>query len=110
MSRLLPIILRRALAVLICTLLVVFAGIFALAALEPMSDERFLPLAFEAVSAVGTVGLSTGITPDLTSASKIVLCVLMFVGRVGSLSIFLVLIRDAGPSRVQYPHERVLVG
>jgi trk system potassium uptake protein TrkH len=103
-------LLRRALAVMVCALFVIFGGIFALAALEPSSHERFLPLAFEAVSAVGTVGLSTGITAELTAASKLVLCVLMFVGRVGSLSIFLVLIRDTGPSRVQYPHERVLVG
>lgn len=58
----------------------------------------------------GTVGLSTGITPDLTTASKLVLCAVMFVGRVGSLSLFLLLAREAAPSHVRYPEERILVG
>ena len=52
----------------------------------------FLSLAFEVVSAFGTVGLSTGVTAGLTPASKLLLCVVMFVGRVGSLSLFLFLV------------------
>ena len=102
--------LRRALSVFLSALLVVFLGIFLLVLFEPSAGERFLALAFEVVSAVGTVGLSTGITAGLTTASKLLLCVLMFVGRVGSLSLFLLLIRDSGPSRVRYPQEKVLVG
>ncbi len=102
--------LRRALSVFISALMVVFLGIFLIVLFEPSDGKRFLALAFEVVSAVGTVGLSTGITAGLTTASKLLLCVLMFVGRVGSLSLFLLLIRDSGPSRVRYPQEKVLVG
>ena len=51
---------------------------------------------FEAVSALGTVGLSMGLTGDLTPVGKVLVCVLMFLGRVGPLSAGLVLFgRDA---------------
>lgn len=98
---------RRMFAVIVCSMLVVFVAIFLLQVFE---GTDLLPLAFEAVSAFATVGLSTGVTPDLTAASKILLCALMFIGRVGSLSIFLLLVRDRSASRVRYPEERILIG
>ena len=102
---------RRMFAVLVCSMLVVFVGIFLLTVWEEGGDhDEVLPLAFEAVSAFATVGLSTGITPDLMLASKVLLCVLMFIGRVGSLSIFLLLVRGKPASRVRYPEERILIG
>lgn len=103
-------LLRRMFAVLACSLAVLFTGIFLLDLFEGGRATGVLPLVFEAVSAFGTVGLSTGITPHLSAASKVLLCVLMFVGRVGSLSLFVLLVRDAPPSRVRYPEERVMVG
>ena len=101
---------RRMIAVMLCSALVVFLAIFFLVLFEGERQGRFIKLVFEAVSAFGTVGLSTGITPSLTASSKVLLCVVMFVGRVGSLSLFILLVRDKGASRVRYPEERILIG
>jgi trk system potassium uptake protein TrkH len=104
-------VIRRSLGVLFFTAMVIFLSILLLAIFEGDRKEMLLPHAFEAVSACATVGLSTGITPELTAASKLVLCGTMFIGRVGSLSVFLLLVlRDAPHSRVRYPEERVLIG
>jgi len=74
------------------------------------AQPRLAALLFEAVSAFGTVGLSTGVTPSLSSAGKLVLVVLMFVGRVGPLT--LVLAVGPGPrrGRYRYAEENVMVG
>jgi trk system potassium uptake protein TrkH len=101
---------RRMLAVIFCSALVIFFAIFLLHVFEGDRSENVLAYAFEAVSAFCTVGLSTGITGGLTAASKLLLCVVMFVGRVGSVSFFVLLVRDAPPSHVRYPEERILVG
>ena len=103
-------ILRRSFAVLICSLIVVAVAIFALTLIEEGRGLQFLPIAFEVVSAFGTVGLSAGLTTDLTPASHVCLCLVMFVGRVGSLSFFVLLVREGPDSAVRYPEEEVLVG
>ena len=73
--------------------LVVLGGIYALLLVQ---DEDPYLVIFEAVSALGTVGLSMGLTGDLTPVGKVLVCVLMFLGRVGPLSAGLVLFgRDA---------------
>ena len=66
-------------------------------------------LIFEAVSAFGTVGLSLGATPDLNAAGKLCIIVLMFIGRVGPLTL-LIMMRPSGRSRVRYPQADVMVG
>jgi trk system potassium uptake protein len=65
---------------------------------------------FEAVSAFGTVGLSTGVTPLLTPAGKLVIVALMFVGRVGPLVLAVYLARPANPPRVRHPREELALG
>ncbi len=70
-------------------------------------------LLFETFSAFGTVGLSTGVTSHLMSASKIILAILMFVGRLGPITIFGIMNRNWGHpnvSTVEYPIEKILVG
>ncbi|HEX9818380.1 MAG TPA: TrkH family potassium uptake protein [Methylomirabilota bacterium] len=69
-----------------------------------------LPLAFETFSAFGTVGLSMGITPDLSPAGKLIIIVLMFVGRLGPLTLGLALLEAPPERRIQYPAEDVVVG
>jgi trk system potassium uptake protein TrkH len=101
---------RRMFAVLGCSACIVFISIFLLHLFEGGHPDQVLAYAFEAASAFGTVGLSTGLTPSLQSASKALLCVVMFIGRVGSLSLFVLLVRDAAPSRVRYPEGKVMIG
>jgi trk system potassium uptake protein TrkH len=74
------------------------------------ADPRFVALMFEAVSAFGTVGLSTGITPGLGAAGKLVLVALMFVGRVGPLTLVLAIGPRQQRGRFRYAEENVMVG
>ena len=65
---------------------------------------------FETVSAVATVGLSTGITPTLTYASKLILILLMYTGRLGGMSLFLALADARETSLLERPTEKILIG
>jgi trk system potassium uptake protein TrkH len=70
----------------------------------------FLDMLFEVTSAFGTVGLSTGVTPRLAAAGKLVLVVVMYVGRVGPLSLFAALVQPPATDRVRLPDELVVIG
>jgi trk system potassium uptake protein TrkH len=72
-------------------------------------DLRFDQLLFEVVSALGTVGLSLDATPRLDTFGKAVIAVVMFLGRIGPLTLALLLARQE-TSRVAYPEARVMVG
>ena len=69
-----------------------------------------MPVMFECASALGTVGLSTGITPNLCAISKIVLICLMFVGRVGGLTLTYAMMSIAHTEITKYPTEKLTVG
>jgi trk system potassium uptake protein TrkH len=71
---------------------------------------NFLQVLFEAVSAFATVGLSTGITAELSTASKLLIIATMYVGRVGVLLFMAALVGDHSPSLISYPEEDLLVG
>jgi trk system potassium uptake protein TrkH len=96
----------KALAIIMIGLLCVITGTFLLAMIEPL---KFLDLAFEAVSAFGTVGLSRGITGELSVAGQCVIIVLMLTGRVGPLTLAFTLARPRG-TRIQYPAGQVNIG
>ena len=70
----------------------------------------FLDTVFEVVSALGTVGLSTGITGQFSAASRLVLVVLMFIGRLGPISIAVAISRRERAARVEYPEVAPLIG
>jgi len=70
----------------------------------------FIDSLFEFVSALCTVGLSTGITPSLSAAGKVVLIVAMFLGRLGPITVFIVFSRAERESRIAFPDERPLIG
>ena len=74
------------------------------------TPQHWLGLLFEAVSAFGTVGLSTGVTPLLTPMGKLVIMVLMFTGRIAPLVMTLYLARPRYPRHVQYPMEDLGLG
>ena len=74
------------------------------------SDIRFIALLFEAMSALVTCGMSTGITPSLSTAAKLVLILTMLFGRLGPLTAAFALQRRHRPSRYRYPEELVRIG
>jgi trk system potassium uptake protein TrkH len=73
-------------------------------------EGGFVRAAFEAVSAFGTVGLSTGITPGLSALGKLLIAALMFIGRVGPLSLAIALSRASRQQLVRLPESDVLIG
>lgn len=74
------------------------------------SQFDFLDILFESTSAFATVGVSTGLTGELSGASQLVVIVTMFLGRVGPLTLLLALTRTSGTAWYQYPEERVALG
>ena len=97
----------RALLILLFGLLSVLAGILILSLTE---SGPFIHLCFETVSAFGTVGLSAGLTPELSIVGKYVIIVLMFIGRVGPLTLLAAAAQRAGGAHVQYPTGEILIG
>jgi len=87
-------------------------GVVVVFCLSLLYVERkiFSSLLFEAMSAFGTVGLSTGITPALSLKGKILITALMFVGRLGPLTIGYAFTRYRRPARYRYAEERVMIG
>ena len=101
-------VLLTALAVAVLFVLGVGLGVFGLSLCDPQIQSR--AQVFEVVSALSTTGLSTGITPQLSAGSQFILCVLMFIGRVGPLSLVLAVARIRRPPRYQFPEEDLVVG
>lgn len=71
----------------------------------PLTDALF-----ESVSAMGTVGLTRGLTPSLPQISKIAVLLMMFAGRVGSMSVAMAVTRDRSSARVRQVPEKILIG
>jgi Trk-type K+ transport system membrane component len=84
--------------------------VFGTISLLMLTDEPLDKVLFESVSAFATVGLSTGITGDLPAAGQLVVIVLMFVGRVGTITFASALALRASRRRYRYPEERPIVG
>ena len=98
---------NKASGIALLSVVVVCCGTFLLCILEP--EREFMQLLFEVVSAFGTVGLSTGITPDLTTASKLVIICTMFIGRLGAFTLFSLWINRPAPS-ARYTEEMITIG
>jgi trk system potassium uptake protein TrkH len=99
----------RAVTVLIISLGVVISGTWLLLVSQP--EMAFSPALFEVVSAFSTTGLSLGITGNLNTLGHLLIIAMMFWGRLGAVTIMLVLLkRDSNESLVKYPEETVLVG
>jgi len=100
-------IVGKAIAIFFASLALVLTSAFLLTLFE---EAEFLPCLFEAVSAFATVGLSMGITPDLSLPGKIVVIVTMFFGRLGPLTIAMALTVRGSKSQIRYPEEKLLLG
>ncbi|MEY4548357.1 MAG: hypothetical protein RL685_4552 [Pseudomonadota bacterium] len=98
---------RKAIGVVFMSAALLSVAIFALLLVEPHPP---LELAFEAFSAFSTTGLSTGVTPELSGAGKVLVLLTMYVGRIGPLTLALAISGRADAPPVQLPSERVLIG
>ena len=98
---------RQAGAIVGVYLLTALAATALICALEPAGLREVL---YEVVSAIATVGLSMNLTPTVCVASKLILIVLMYAGRLGGLSLFLALAESEEPERLERPVETVLIG
>jgi len=96
----------RAFLIIILSLVFIFTGTLLLTLTEPFSLSQLL---FEEVSAFGTVGLSTGITAQLSGIGKIIIIFTMFIGRIGPLTLmFAIFKRGKRYSNVRYPEGAIL--
>lgn len=73
-------------------------------------DFEFIDLLFETASALGTTGLTTGVTPHLSIVGKYVIAMAMFMGRIGPITIALALTKKQNDLNIQYAEEKVIVG
>lgn len=98
---------RQALSVTVLAATLIFAATTYIASISDLPLDDIL---FECISAFSTVGLSTGITADLPPSALAVLCVLMFVGRVGTITVATALALGGRERPYRYPEEDPIVG
>jgi len=98
----------RAFAILSISLIVIGLAIMALLVFEP-KNTPILNIVFECFSAFSTVGLSLNFTPTLTEASKYVIILIMFIGRIGMLNLMIGLLKQINHQFYEYPKENILI-
>lgn len=101
-------IIKKSFIIIFASIIVLAIGVFFLLLFEP--DKNSLDLIFEATSALGTVGLSRGITGNLGDGSKIVIILTMFIGRIGALTFFMAFFRQQQEPKYSLPHENIMIG
>lgn len=109
-------VVSKSVAVTMFAVLVVFFFTFILLESEighaafQKTQRHFIEILFETTSAFGTVGLSTGVTTTLTNVGKFVITLVMFLGRVGPLTVAVAVVKSASRRRYKYASETFLVG
>lgn len=98
---------RRAFAIIFLSFFVIGFAIILISFFEP--EKNLIDITFESISAYSTVGLSLGITADLTNASKSVLIIVMFVGRISMLSLVIAVFRKVKHKNYSYPKEEITI-
>ncbi len=98
---------RKASFVFLLNLLLGLVACFIILAVNNLAFEDVV---FEVFSAIGTVGMSTGITRDLNIVSRVIIMILMFCGRIGSLSFALSFMQNKKSAPVYYPSENISIG
>ncbi|MFC6204790.1 MULTISPECIES: TrkH family potassium uptake protein [Psychrobacter] len=98
---------RRAFSIMWLSLLVIGTGVTVISYNQP--ELELIKVVFECFSAYSTVGLSLNLTPELSDFSKLVVAVIMFVGRVGMLTIFIALLKNMRQRNYRYPTEEITI-
>ena len=101
---------KRVLDAMTLTTMVLLLFLAGAMVISVADGEGFLPAAFETASALGTVGVTTGITPGLSTGSHLLLIALMFLGRVGIMSFSVAFLARSRPAKLKYPTAEFLVG
>jgi len=104
------VVVGRAITVTLLFAVVLLVTTLALSITENSNGFALSDVAFEAASALGTVGLSTGITGDLTTVGKLIIIAAMLVGRLGPLTLLAALTFNLRPAKYNYPDEAIIVG
>ncbi len=106
------VVIGRAVTITALFMAVLFFTTFALSITESDNKSGFtmLDIMFEATSALGTVGLTTGITPSLTGAGKLIIITAMLIGRLGPLTLLAAVTFNQKTARYSYPEEAIIVG
>jgi len=104
------VVVGRAITVTLLFVAVLFAATLALSITENRNGFDMSQIMFEAGSALGTVGLTTGITPSLTTAGKLIIIAVMLIGRLGPLTLLAALTFNLKPAKYNYPEEAIIVG
>jgi trk system potassium uptake protein TrkH len=99
---------NRTLSIVALSITWITIGLFILLLTD--SDKRFIDLLFELISAFSTLGLSTGITVNLSTLGKYIIIMTMVIGRVSTLAVFLALFRIPQKTEFTYPEERIMLG
>lgn len=106
--------LQKSLTIVIMGLTIVIASTMLLTFTEKFGDTKyeFMDLLFESVSAIGTVGSTLSLTPHLTLVGKMIITLLMFIGRLGPMTVALALTErnSKAVNKIDYPEENLLVG
>jgi len=98
---------RRAFAIIALSLIVIGAGIMGILIFDP--EKSAVAVAFECFSAYSTVGLSLGITASLSTPSKLILILIMFIGRASMLSILIAILKKVKHKNYRYPTEEITI-
>ncbi|WP_022664737.1 TrkH family potassium uptake protein [Desulfospira joergensenii] len=106
----------KAVSLVMISLTIIIVGIILLQQVaigdisHRLSRGAFLEVMFEVVSAFGTVGLSTGITPEFSTPGKLILILMMFIGRLGPLVVAISASKKATPKPYSYAQENIMIG
>ena len=103
-------VVKRALSIALISFFIVLGGLVILSVSE---NKEFIDLTFEAYSAFATVGLTAGVTPSLTFIGKIVIMILMYIGRIGPITMVLIFAKQYSERKgkdINYPVSDVLIG
>jgi len=101
---------RRVLDAMTLTLTVCILFIGGAMVLSAAEGILFIPAAYEVASALGTVGLSMGVTPGLSAPGSLLIALFMYMGRVGILSFSVAFMIRQGAGKLRYPVVDVLIG
>jgi len=106
----------KSVTVLVLSLVTICVVVFLILLFDPEHGSRaggnrqFLSYLFETVSAFATVGLSMGVTPNLTAPGKIMVMMLMIIGRVGVPAFTYIIAGSGSPKGIQYAEENMMIG